>query len=382
MRSIKRIQSLIGVVGLLRIGGPITVGVVTGASEIETNSGRALPRPAASFSYPQELSAWLGEHATMKSLAIRLDGWIDRSVFSEVPVAGSASPRVTNGLNGVMYIADAFNEACSPHIATEELVSRLSALTSLIEQSGREVRLLISPDKSTILPEFLPSAFALQECFSAYNTDFWEQLRNAGIPGFLDLRTALEDARLTRRELLFKRRDTHWDDAGAAVASRALISSLSPKIWNDDELIFNGTTEYFGDLNVLSGESLIDVAPSYSLVRDGITQENVLLIDDLEHARNRRMIFSGSQSQLIAGRTLVLGDSFSEAAEGFFLQFFSDITLMRLVDYSPDRYVDLIAESDRVIIWSVERTTPYRVAFDWGTPEFLDLLDERLKVGE
>jgi len=94
------------------------------------------------------------------------------------------------------------------------------------------------------------------------------------------------------------------------------------------------------------------------------------------------MIFSGSQSQLIAGRTLVLGDSFSEAAEGFFLQFFSDITLMRLVDYSPDRYVDLIAESDRVIIWSVERTTPYRVAFDWGTPEFLDLLDERLKVGE
>jgi hypothetical protein len=357
---------------------PLLAGVVTGASEVETNSGTEFPSPELRLDYAGDLSEWLGERAATKNLAIRVDSWIDRNIFRERPSAGAESPRVTYGLSGVMFISDAFNEACNPHILTDDLIDRIHRLEQVIHDSGRDFHLLVSPDKSTILTSYLPEQFPLRSCFEEYNSDFWARLRGADIQGFIDLNAALTDARDTRRELLFKRRDTHWDDAGAVVASEALVNSVVPGLWDESAVTLNGLAEYFGDLNVLAGEALVDTAPSYSVTRPGVVQTSVILIDQLEHGRNRQVIHQAQASELIPGRTLILGDSFSESAEPFFAPYFEDLTLMRLVDFSVPRFIELIASADRIIFWSVERTFPYRVAFDWGATEFINDLETSL----
>lgn len=357
---------------------PLLVGVATGPAELQTNSGYEFPVPRLSFDYPGELAEWLGEKASLKDVAIRVDAWIDSVFFRERPAVGSDSPRVTYGSSGVLFIADAFNEACSPHILTPDLTDRMHQLGEVITQSGREFRLVVSPDKSTILPEYLPEDFPLRGCFEDYNEEFWGALKSSDIASFVDLRTGLLNARSTRRELLYKKRDTHWDDSGAVVASGAVVNSLVPGIWEDSAVSFKGISEYFGDLNILSGETLVDTAPSYAVQRIGVESTSVIVIDDLEHGRNRRLINKSHESSLISGRTLIFGDSFSEAAEPFFTSYFEDLTLMRLVDFSAPRFIELIKNADRIVFWTVERTFPYRVAFDWGTPEFLDQLSQAL----
>jgi hypothetical protein len=43
---------------------------------------------------------------------------------------------------------------------------------------------------------------------------------------------------------------------------------------------------------------------------------------------------------LIPGRTLIFGDSFTEAAQPFFLSYFADVTLMRFNDFSAEKYIE------------------------------------------
>ena len=103
------------------------------------------------------------------------------------------------------------------------------------------------------------------------------------------------------------------------------------------------------------------------------------VVADSENQRNRREKRSAETSFLIPGRTLVLGDSFSEAAESFYTNYFKDITLINLNNFSAKSFLREIVNSDRVIIWSVERSFPYRVAYDWGTPDFIASLNKILK---
>ena len=373
-------RNVLSAIGLAAISTPLLAGTMLNNESLETNSGVTFPSPRLSLDFPAELSEWLGENAAFKPQAIRLDGWIDRRLFKETPSAGSASPRVEYGSSGVMFIVDAFNEACSPHVNTADLVKQVSGLGNVIRDSGRDFWFVVSPDKSSILQEFLPEAHPLFSCFMAYNTDLWRQLASSDIPGFIDLRAELFDARVERRELLYKKRDTHWDDAGAAVASRAVVEAISPGIWNDDHLEFTGVTEYSGDLNTLAGETEIDTSPNYYLGRPGV--EAVLTEglpgEGMDGTRNYRTVHTSSEVPLIPGRTLIFGDSFSEIAERFFVTFFEDVSVMRLAEFNNQNYLDLIRSADRVIVWSVERSLPYRVAYDWGRVEFADLLEQYL----
>ena len=379
-RRLRRfVKSGFGAVAVAIIFLPVVFGPFRGWTDIKTNTSHVSVEPRFSFAYLGDLASWLGDRVTLKDQAIRVDSKIDRAIFNESASAGSVSPRVLEGEGGVAFIADAFNEACNPHIPTSDLIQRMKSLSRVIVDSGREFRLIVSPDKSSILADYLPSNFDLKSCFESYNEDFWNQLSSSDISGFVDLRSELNAQRIYRREILYKKRDTHWDNAGGAMASKAVVNSISLGLWEEDLLKFSGLLSEGGDLDLLLGSPFIDSVPSYSLTRADVSQVSSEAIDQSDHGRNLRVINTSTDSFLIPGRTLIFGDSFSEAAQPFFLSYFADVTLMRLDNFSLDKYVDLIKEADRVLFWSVERSFPYRVAYDWGTENFLKSLANALK---
>jgi len=379
-RRLRRfVKSGFGAVAVAIIFLPVVFGPFKGWTAIRTNTSQVSVEPRFSFAYLGDLASWLGDRVTLKDQAIRVDSKIDRVIFKESASAGSVSPRVLEGEAGVAFIADAFNEACNPHIQTSDLIPRMTSLSQVIVDSGREFRLIVSPDKSSILADYLPSNFDLKSCFESYNEDFWNQLSSSDISGFVDVRSELNAQRIYRREILYKKRDTHWDNAGGAMASKAVVNSISLGLWEEDLLKFSGLLSEGGDLDLLLGSPFIDSVPSYSLTRADVSQVSSEAIDQSDHGRNLRVINTSTDSFLIPGRTLIFGDSFSEAAQPFFLSYFADVTLMRLDNFSLDKYVDLIKEADRVLFWSVERSFPYRVAYDWGTENFLKSLANALK---
>jgi hypothetical protein len=379
-RRLRRsVKSGFGAVAVAIIFLPVVFGPFEGWTEIKTNTSQVSVEPRFSFAYLGDLASWLGDRVTLKDQAIRVDSKIDRAIFNESATAGSVSPRVLEGEGGVAFIADAFNESCNPHIQTDGLVRQMTSLSRVIVDSGRDFRLIVSPDKSSILADYLPNTFNLKNCFETYNEDFWNQLSSGDISGFVDLRSESNAQRISRREILYKKRDTHWDNAGGAMASKAVVNSISPGLWEEDLLKFSELYSEGGDLDLLLGSPFIDSVPSYSLTRADVSQVSSEAIDQSDHGQNRRVINTSTDSFLIPGRTLIFGDSFSEAAQPFFLSYFADVTLMRLDNFSLDKYVDLIREADRVLFWSVERSFPYRVAYDWGTENFLNALANALK---
>jgi len=378
-RLTRFVKSGFGVGAVAIIFCPVVFGPFEGWTEIKTNTSQVSVEPRLSFAYLGDLANWLGDRVTLKDQAIRVDSKIDRAIFNESATAGSVSPRVLEGEGGVAFIADAFNESCNPHIQTDGLVRQMTSLSRVIVDSGREFRLIISPDKSSILSDYLPNTFDLKNCFETYNNDFWDQLSSSDINSFVDLRSELKAQRISRREILYKKRDSHWDNVGGAMASRAVVNSISPGLWEDDLLEFKGLLSEGGDLDLLLGSPFIDSVPSYSLTRADVVQVSSDAIDESDHGQNRRVINTSTESPLIPGRTLIFGDSFTEAAQPFFLSYFADVTLMRFNDFSAEKYIELIQAADRVLFWSVERSFSYRVAYDWGTENFLSALANALK---
>ena len=112
------VKSGFGAVAVAIIFLPVVFGPVKGWTVIKTNTSQVSVEPRFSFAYFGDLANWLGDRVTLKDQAIRVDSKIDRAIFNESASAGSVSPRVLEGEGGVAFIADAFNEACNPHIQT------------------------------------------------------------------------------------------------------------------------------------------------------------------------------------------------------------------------------------------------------------------------
>ncbi len=326
-----------------------------------------------------EFGGYVDDRLPLRRRAISADAWVDRNVFREDPAfGGGSSPRVITGSDGFLFLADAVDNACAPHAPPEESAANLDRFASIIADSGRTMVTMIAPDKSTVHPELMPSDMERRDCFDAYTTALWDDLAAADIPGFVDLRTALQERSRASREPLYLRKDSHWDNAGSLVAVEAAVEAFAPGLWDDDEVSYDGLGEYTGDLTGLLGNPQVDQAPLYSIVRPDVTQESMEVIDDIEGGFNRRWINSAPEGRLIPGRTLMFLDSYGLGAIAQLVPFFEDITVMRLVDYNPDRYVDLIENSDNVWFMSVERSSGYRLAFEMGSPEFLDQLESGL----
>lgn len=322
---------------------------------------------------------FVADRLPVRAQAVRADAWVDEHAFGEDPAfGGGSSPRVLRGQDGFLFIADAIDNACAPNAPASETVANLRRFASIISTSGRDVLTMVAPDKSAVHPELLPESFAKSECFDAYEADLWPALATAGIPGYVDLRARLRAESTASREPLYLRKDSHWDSAGSLVAVHAAIDALAPGLWRDDEVSYGGLADYTGDLTGLQGNPETDQAPVYRIERSDVINASVDVIDDLGGGFNRRFVNTAPAGRLIPGRTVMFLDSYGLTALAQIVPFFEDLTVVRLLDFAPEKYEALIADADLVWVMSVERSLAYRLSYEVGSPEFLDALEASL----
>lgn len=325
---------------------------------------------------PFAFGQFLDDRLPLRERAVAADAWVDEHVFSEDPAfGGNATPRVIRGDDGVLFLADAFDAACYPELQIPVVVSNLDRLATIIAESGRNIVTMVAPDKSSIHPELLPDGLSKRECFDVANEALWSDLAAADIPGYFDLRAALIDESAESRELLYLRKDSHWDQAGSLVAVQQTVEQFAPGLWQDDEVVYRGLSEYTGDLTEFQGNPQVDQAPSYSVVRPDVRSVSVEQIDDQPDGFNKRYINEAPEGRLITGRTVMFFDSFGMAALHQLVPFFEDITVVRLSDFEADRFASLIADADNVWFLSVERSLGNRLVAEIGSTAFLDQLE-------
>ena len=322
---------------------------------------------------------FIADRVPLRANAVRLDAWVDEHVYNEDPAfGGGASARVLRGEQGFLFLADAIENACAPAAPPASSAANLAELARIVKASGRDVVTMVAPDKSSVHPELMPQNFGKRECFDQYTAELWSGLDNARIEGFVDLRTALTRESKATREALYLRKDSHWDSAGSLVAVQAMVDRFAPGLWSDDEVHYQGLGRYTGDLTGMQGQAQEDDAPIYSIVRPDVTSVSVEVIDDIEGGSNRRFINEAPPGRLIPGHTVMFLDSFGLVALPQIVPFFEDLTIIRLVDYEPQKFLLAIAGADRVWILCVERGLAYRMELEIGSRPFLDLLNEQL----
>lgn len=377
----RRINHLIAIVALVSLWLPLGARALgSRAAIVENRNLSAAPRVDAGWEFFKELGPYINDHLPLRQRAIKTDAWIDLHLFRENPsFGGNGTPRVISGTNGFLFINDAFTAACSPHVPQVEMADHFARLASIIQASGRRVITAIAPDKSSVIPQFLPDGLLLRKCFDENTDVLWDALRAARIPGFIDLRTLLTEASRRTRRPLFFRKDTHWDSAGSLVAVERIIGELQPDLWDDSLVTDSGTYVYEGDLTGLRGLPEKDEAPAVSVNRPGVSVVKVEQAPGFDQPSNVRTIRGDASGRMVKGRTLFLIDSFGYAALPQLAGFFEDLTTVSLNDYEPRKFIRLINDADTVLIMSNERSLGWRMAKESGSNEFLTLLSSSLE---
>ena len=175
--------------------------------------------------YPKKLEAYFNDQFGFRK---RLIHWLNL-----VKVTGlrmSPSPKIILGKKGWLidgYIdLPYFRGAGAAHArAARKLAARLRVeRRDWLAARGIPYLVVVSPNKDTIYPEFMPSSYNRVHAQSRLD-QFMAHLKAHSNLAIVDLRQPLLKAK--SREQVYYRTDTHWNNRGAYVGYAKIIEALS-----------------------------------------------------------------------------------------------------------------------------------------------------------
>lgn len=171
---------------------------------------------------------WLDKHFPFRGNLIRWYNYYSARIFGSM---SGGSPVVVGG-DGWLYLAkDRGRDVMKEHRAAkpidEDQLDRIAAVLKSrqdwLAARGIAYLVAVAPNKETIYPEHLPSAYAQVGKLARIDQIVDHLGVRAGI-NVVDLRQALLEAKKT--EQVFYNTDSHWNAVGAFVSYQALIERL------------------------------------------------------------------------------------------------------------------------------------------------------------
>jgi alginate O-acetyltransferase complex protein AlgJ len=376
-------QPVVFLLALAFFFGPLGA-FVLGARPVafENRALTQLPSASDGWKFFPNFTAWAVDHLPLRNKAVSANAAVSEKVFGEAPSYGSDTgggpvggvpsgqatqggdqaieyPRVIEGRDGWLYFGGDVSNQCMPVQTVAETLDRLNRLARAVESSGRRFVLTVAPDKSTIYPDNLPETFLGRECSQQRREEFWTALRETPPTGYVDLRRPLEEEQ-RRSGPIYRPTDTHWAAHGGAVYARELARALDPALLQKFQFVDAGTTTREGDLGRMLGQPTEDEFPDVQLHRPGVEPvgRDALDLPPMSMTGPATVTNRTTDAPLFQPRTLLLGDSFSNASRGFLAPLFAHISVLHneVATQNPQVAADAIADSDVVVYEIVERT--------------------------
>ncbi|GLY68535.1 alginate O-acetyltransferase AlgX-related protein [Amycolatopsis taiwanensis] len=353
-------------------------------AEIENRRLTGFPSLADGWGFFTGLASWGTDQLVFRPWAISAADGISEMIFGESaphdqsgtnnsgPLPGSAPPagattpapsnggsgpldqagyrQVVEGSDGWLYYGLDAEAKCAPTRPLPETIARISELRNIVESSGRKFVWVVPPDKSTMVPQHLPSSYPGKECQQEAQAPTWAALDSAGI---VDVRAGLQEAERQVGRAVYPPDDTHWSAEGGLVMAAALANAVQPGV--TQTWTFNAIGSYTGsaDLPPLLGKHGDKMEVVYDLRPDGVNDRAGKLIDIDTPAVTNVPPVTGQVSQ----KTLVYGDSFTKASSRYLQGAFSNLTMLSFSSnkISQDQAIQQFVDSDVVVLETVER---------------------------
>ena len=338
----------------------------------ENHALAKLPSFSTGWSAFPALPQWAIDHLPLRQQAVRWDGSLNTALFGDPAVppgsAGAAPesggrmpatvgqplyPLVILGKDGTEFFGGDFSQACSPIASADLIMSRLDQLAGMVRASGRTFLAVVPPDKSTAEPQFLPSDFSGTACVNARNALFWPRLD--ALDYVLDVRPALSQLAGQIPWPVYRPTDTHWDGPGAALMVSQIVSRLDPAVASVLHPTDAGTISYVGDLTTLAGNPAGAPLHRVSLHAPGVTitptQSGML------GPRSYLLRSSGPAGTVVTAPTIILSDSFTEAALPSLPGVFAHLLVIEQNYFSDEaqQLIDQIVQARNVVLETVQR---------------------------
>ncbi|WP_367133757.1 hypothetical protein [Saccharothrix sp. HUAS TT1] len=359
----------------------LVVGVRPG--EFENRKLAEFPAITQGWDFFVGLDRWATDHLPLRQQAVIAADGISRGVFGEPPklkretkVDGpvqlpappptttsapqdrdapmpSDFPDVIEGRRGWLYLGQDVRGACEPAMALDDVFARLRALRTAVESSGRKFVLVVAPNKSTMVPENLPTRYYGADCAAPRREEFWNRL--SAETGALDLRPGLRAAAQKAGGPVYSRLDTHWNHDGGLVYTRALVEQIRPGATAGWKVEKGDVVDVPADLPRLLGRTESERVQTYTVAPDGKRSRSRAVDRPLEEPK-RFVQLPGTG--MVNTQVGMLGDSFSMHVLRDLVAPFSDLTLQDSdqLPKDPRRVADMLAGKDVVVVEASERS--------------------------
>ncbi|WP_181772162.1 alginate O-acetyltransferase AlgX-related protein [Amycolatopsis pittospori] len=269
------------------------------------------------------------------------------------PNAASGYRRVVQGRDGWLYYGYDADAKCDPSRPLPETISKINELRRAVEASGRRFELVVAPDKSTMVPQFLPDTYPGKDCSRSAETSTWHRMVKDARA--IDLRPELRASEGRVQRPIYPPNDTHWADEGALVMTRAIANAIKPGVTQSWVSVPMGQYDAVADLPPLINKQGTKTNTLYSLRPDGLVERAGETNGDIDRPVYR------TASPLIGTvdeKVLIYGDSFTKASSRYLSGAFTNLTMLAHFTQktSQAEAVDAFVNANIVVLEAVERS--------------------------
>lgn len=348
------------------------------APEFENRKLASFPTPADGWGFLTGFDKWATDHLPLRDAAVQAEDSISRGVFGEppqfgqkhdtgpvqqVPPTGEAVPEegkppvrtfphVIEGKDGWLYFGEDALNPCYPDRPLDEVVDSLNRLRRVVESSGRKFVLVTPPNKSTMVPEYLPSPLVGGSCMRKATDEFWKRIGEAKA---FDFRPALVEAAKYKGGPVFSKTDTHWNQEMGVLFAKTLAELAQPGVTGPWRITQSRVVEVTPDLPVLLGRHEKTSVQIYDIKPNG-DKTRSLGIDN--SFREPQHLTQPKIPGTVSGTVGLIGDSFTYNFAFYVRAGFSDLRAVHsdTAATDPQRVADMLVDRDVVLFEAVERT--------------------------
>lgn len=355
-----------------------TLGYAVGVRPAEVDNRRLVDFPSVldGWGFYTGLSKWATDHLPLRKEAINAADSVSRGVFGEPPPFGNnkqqqppgvqpqypteevghdtlSMPQVVEGKNGFMYYGDDIVSRCTGKNNLDKTIQQLRKLREGVEASGRKFVVLIAPDKSTIVPEYLPDSYLGKDCRDKSQQNFWPRISEVGP---LDVRAQLENWGKELGRPVYPPLDGHWNDEGGVVMARSIAEAIQPGVSRTWGIELGDGWKDGADIPTLLGRRETIEGNHYLLKPNGRTD---LVREVSANFSEPKRLNTAFGTGTVRAKVGLLGDSFTIRSLRYLAAAFQDITVLHYGKVGQDNgraAAEMLADNEVVAVELVERT--------------------------
>jgi len=324
-----------------------SVGLLFGGGEVSSDSDAA-PAPKLTnddgtfnFNVMADAGEWFDDHFAFRN------EWVTAAAAVEGIFGVSPNESVVQGRDGWLYYGDSVEDFQGAKQLSDRALYDIAHTMKLVQTHalgrGIDFAFCIAPNKNTLYGQNMP--YYLQVKVGESNLDRIVAFLDSEGVNYVDARSLFEG----RNDVLYHKRDSHWNNEGAAMVSDALLKELGRAHRSYADESFTVRDDFTGDLDKMlypsapspEDEVYYDNAPEFDYVTQGVQS-------------NFDPKIATSSASATGGSLVMYRDSFCNSLLPFMAEAYSQAYFSRGVPYQLA--IDLEAHNaDALVIERAQR---------------------------